>query len=73
MASSPTRKHLDVEHEYLQRCTTQKRGMPTKAAALDVAEQMMADGMVNPGCHITPYRCDVCHEWHVWNRQIVFV
>lgn len=73
MASSPTRMALDCEHQYLERCSTRKRGFPTKAAALDVAEQMMEDGQVNPGCHITPYECPVCHEWHVTNRIIVFV
>lgn len=73
MASSPTRFSLDVERQYLERCATCKRGFPTKAAALDVAEQMMDDGQVNPGCHITPYLCPVCHEWHVTNRVIVFL
>lgn len=73
MASNPTRLRLDVAHQYLERCATHKRGFPSKAAALDVAEQMMEDGFVQPGCHITPYRCDVCGEWHVCNRVIVAV
>lgn len=71
MASSPTRGHLDVAHQYLERCDTHKRGYPSKAAALDVAEMMMEEGHVNPGCHITPYLCPTCHEWHVANRRIV--
>jgi len=73
MASSPTRLSIDVEHQYLERCTTNKRGYPSKAAALDVAEQMMQDGRVRPGCHITPYECPTCGEWHVANRVIVVV
>lgn len=73
MASEATRLRLDVTKQYLQRCSTNKRGFPSKAIALDVAEQMMEDGFVNPGCHITPYPCVVCHEWHVTNRIIVFL
>lgn len=73
VASTPTRQHLEITKQYLQRCVTDKRGMPTKAAALDVAEQMMQDGKVNAGCHITPYLCNVCGEWHVYNRRIVLI
>lgn len=73
MASTPTRLHIDVAHQYLERCATHKRGYPTKAAALDVAEQMMEDGAVSTGCHITPYECPVCSEWHVTNRRICVV
>lgn len=72
MASKPTRQRLDIAKQYLQRCTTDKRGMPTKAAALDVCDQMMNDDRVKPGCHITPYLCGICHEWHVYNRRICF-
>lgn len=71
MASTPTRMHIDVAHRWLERCVTNKRGFPTKAIALDVAEQMMSDDQVQPGCHITPYPCKVCGEWHVTNRVIV--
>lgn len=73
MASSPTRQHLDVEHRHLMRCAALKRGYATKAEALDVAEEQMERGAVYPGCHITPYLCDLCHEWHVCNRVIVVV
>lgn len=31
----------------------------------------MQHGRVNPGCHITPYQCDECREWHLANRVIV--
>lgn len=72
MAAKPTRLRINVAKQYLQRCTTDKRGMPTKAEALDVAEQMMHEGRVNVGCHITPYLCATCGEWHVANRHIVF-
>ncbi len=72
MASSPTRKHFDLDHEWLMRCDTKKVGYPTKAIALDIAEQMMDRGDVKPGCHITPYQCGVCSECHVANRLIVF-
>lgn len=46
-------------------------GYATYDRALDVAELMMEKGEVNPGCHITPYACDDCGEWHVANRVIV--
>ena len=68
MASSPTRKHvrkIDV------RCETQKICHETKEAALDVAEMMMLQDKVEPGCHITPYECADCGFWHVANRRIV--
>lgn len=71
MASSPTRLQIDTEHQWLERCATHKRGYPSKAVALDVAEQMMERGAVYPGCHITSYACAVCGEWHVTNRVIV--
>lgn len=56
-----------------RRCTTFKAGYPTYAAALDGAERLMEMGHVKPGCHITPYRCDRCPEWHLYNRVIVHV
>lgn len=69
MASSPTRQR--VRPDDAVRCTTQKRGYRTKADALDAAERMMQAGRVKPGCHITPYACVACGEWHVANRVIV--
>ena len=73
MASRPTRAHVDVAHQWLERCPTHKRGYPSHAVALDIAEQMMDAGDVKPGCHITPYQCPSCGEWHVANRVIVVV
>lgn len=73
MASSPTRLSLDVEHRFRICTGTGKLCAPTKAHALDVAEAMMERGDVKPGCHITPYPCEVCGEWHVCNRVIVVV
>lgn len=69
MASSPTRLHVDPVHAC--RCPSQKVGYPTKDEALTQAEVQMERGAVNPGCHITPYPCDECGEWHVANRVIV--
>jgi hypothetical protein len=72
MASKPTRLHVNVAKHDQLRCVSLKIGYTTKAAALDVAEAMMREGAVNTGCHITPYLCGDCHEWHVWNRPITF-
>ena len=71
MASSPTRLHVDVNSSGFRKCESQKIGYATKEKALDVAEQMMELGKVNPGCHITPYECETCGEWHVANRVII--
>jgi hypothetical protein len=70
MASRPTRLSLPVG-DRLHRCASQKACYPTKAIALDAAEVMMEKGWVNLGCHITPYWCPDCEQWHVTNRQIV--
>lgn len=69
MATSPTRKHLTRVNKH--KCASQKTCYPTKADALDGAEAMMDKGMVWPGCHITPYECEECGLWHVWNKVIV--
>ncbi len=69
MASTPTRLTLDKRKA--RTCRLQKVGLPSYDAALQVAEVMMEQGKVNPGCHITPYLCDECEEWHVYNRVIV--
>lgn len=71
MASSPTRQRIKVGAPGFRRCPSQKVGFPHYDAALDAAELMMAQGKVNPGCHIVPYECDECAEWHVGNRVIV--
>lgn len=67
MASHPTRLHVREFHK----CESEKVGYQTKAEALDGAERMMEAGLVRPGCHITPYPCTRCGEWHVANRIIV--
>ena len=67
MASRPTRKHRRDG----PRCESYKISYPSYDAALDAAERLMRLGRANPGCHITPYDCDRCGAWHVFNRQIV--
>ena len=49
-----------------------KIGYATRVAALDACESQMDAGRVEPGCHVMPYRCDVCGEWHTRNQRIVF-
>jgi len=73
MASRPTRQHLNVAVERTRKCVTLKIGHPTRAEALDACEAMMDAGRVEPGCHLTPYACDDCGEWHIRNRRIVFL
>lgn len=53
------------------RCTSGKAGYRDRAAALDQAEALMAQGTVQPRCHLTPYRCDRCGEWHLYNRRVI--
>jgi len=72
MASQKTRQRVDQRAIGFRRCTTQKVGYRTHDEALDAAELMMQKGLVRPGCHITPYQCDKCSEWHVANRVIVW-
>jgi hypothetical protein len=50
---------------------SQKVGYATRDEALTAAERQMEKGMVRPGCHIVPYRCEQCREWHTANRVIV--
>lgn len=71
MASSPTRQHIRAQDPGFRKCTSMKVGYPSRAVAFDAAELMMLRGLVNPGCHITPYECAECGEWHVANRVIV--
>jgi hypothetical protein len=68
MASSHTRLRL---RRVQRRCESQKVSYATYEEALDAAEHMMGKGLVDPGCHITPYQCDRCSQWHVANRVIV--
>ena len=70
MASSPTRLSVPLDSDF-RRCESQKIGFGSYDSALDAAERMMDAGRVDPGCHITPYLCDRCSEWHVANRVIV--
>lgn len=71
MASSPTRQRVDLRSSGFRRCDSQKVGYDTYEAALAAAELMMAAGKVKPGCHITPYECEDCDEWHLGNKVIV--
>lgn len=73
MASSATRKHLRTDRERLTHCASLKQAFRSHAEAFDAAEVFMSDGCVEPGCHITPYHCTVCGDWHVYNRRIVRV
>ena len=72
MASSATRKHLRTDRDHLAHCSSLKQAWRREADAFDAAEHFMTDGLVMPGCHITPYRCRECGDWHVYNRRIVF-
>lgn len=72
MASYPTRQRVRMIAGGFRRCDSQKVGYPTKDEALTVAERMMDAGKVTAGCHITPYLCNRCAEWHVFNRCVVF-
>ena len=71
--SPRTRLKLNVAKQGYCRCVSRKIGYRSYDEALTAAEEMMAVGKVHPGCHITPYVCDECAEWHVRNRTIVCV
>lgn len=71
MASTATRQRVDLRAGSFRRCASQKIGYSTYEEALYAAERMMDAGKVHPGCHITPYECADCGEWHVANRVIV--
>ncbi len=72
MASRATR--LKVRPDRLDvKCVTLKIGHATRALALDAAEAGMLAGAVQTGCHLMPYACDRCGQWHVRNERIVFV
>lgn len=73
VASRPTRMRVDLRALSFRRCESQKVGYPTYEQALDAAERAMALDKVLPGCHITPYACPDCGEWHNANRRIVQV
>lgn len=67
-----TRQKVRTTGRYFRRCQSEKFGYGTKAEALDAAERAMLLDKVLPGCHLTPYFCLSCREWHVANRKIVF-
>ena len=71
MASHATRLHMRVDR-LTRKCETLKIGYLTRDDALDACEGQMLAGRVSPGCHIMPYRCELCGEWHTRNQRIVF-
>ena len=73
MASRPTRHTVDLRGLDMVKCDSMKVGFPTYDAALTAAERLMELGRVKPGCHITPYECDRCGEWHVYNRIVIWL
>ena len=66
----PTRIRIDPQR-LSRRCDTQKVCHPTREAALDTCEAQMQAGRVMPGCHLVPYQCGRCGDWHVGNKTIV--
>lgn len=64
---------MSGERAQRQKCASRKICYRNKAVALDAAELLMEAGRVDPGCHITPYLCADCGDWHVYNRRIVEV
>ena len=69
MASRHTRMRLNPAR--IVKCTTFKRGYATHEEAHAAAELTMQNEQVSPGCHIMPYLCDRCGEYHNANRRIV--
>ena len=69
MASRQTRGKVDLLR--MRRCASGKVGWVTRDEALDAAELMMLNGHVEAGCHIMPYQCETCRQWHIGNRRIV--
>ncbi len=67
--SGPTRWHTK---RHARVCETGKVCHESYAQAFLHAERGMTLGRVDPGCHLTPYRCHHCQAWHVGNRKIVF-
>lgn len=53
-------------------CESGKLCYESVEAAAVHAEAMMESGLVDPGCHVEPYPCGVCHTFHVGNRFVVF-
>jgi hypothetical protein len=65
------RQWIDLQRVSRQPCT--RRGYRSRDQALDAADAWMARGEVTPGCHLTPYRCRGCRQWHLYQRRIVRV
>lgn len=73
MASRPSRQKVHLRFLGARRCVSEKVGYDSYEAALQAAELMMLQDKAAPGCHITPYRCQECPEWHVYTKRIVQV
>lgn len=71
MASRPTRFRVPIAKARFSQCSSRKINYQTKREALDAAEVVMEAGRVSPGCHIMPYICDECGDWHLTQRVIV--
>lgn len=67
-----TRLRLDPDRVG-QKCVAGKECFPTYEAAYAAAENMMARGQVEAGCHQTPHQCRDCRYFHVFSRRIVFL
>ncbi len=72
VASKPTRQKVRVDR-LMRKCATFKVGYRTRNDGLDAAERGMEAGRVEAGCHLMPYECERCGEWHIRNQRIVFV
>jgi hypothetical protein len=71
----PTRlrfKGPAIRNIAMLRCSSLKMGHASYDQAHRVAENMMTLDKVMPGCHLMPYLCTECGEWHVANKRIVF-
>lgn len=71
MASTPTRGKVRERSGFFRKCVSQKVGYATHDEAWTAAEAAMEAGRVSPGCHLTPYECGDCQDWHIRNRVIV--
>lgn len=69
MASDDT---LRVRPFNTVRCVSKKLPFLTHEDAHQFSEYLMRKEVVKPGCHITPYECQHCGWWHVYNRKITF-
>jgi hypothetical protein len=72
VASRATRLSIDPVKTLLSKCDSKKIGYRTFCEALDQAEAFMRLGRVHVGCHLTPYRCAACGDYHLFNRKIEF-